>query len=132
VVYGNQWFRGNQLAFVISELHKNKNSRRAGITLYDGKENHLHALDTPCTMSILFYIRRDELYASVNMRSNDLWFGFPNDVYTFVDLMIFIASELKINVGSYHHHVTNLHLYKRHWNKKVDYHKKINHELRNK
>jgi thymidylate synthase len=115
--YGYQWNRNNQLDFVINELIKNKNSRRAVLTIYDGKEHKLHSYDTPCTLNIVFNIIDDKLNMSVLMRSNDLWFGFCNDQYCFSKLQELIAKKLNLEIGWYYHFSNNLHLYERHFNK---------------
>jgi len=115
--YGYQWNRNNQLDFVINELIKNKNSRRAVLTIYDGKEHKLHSYDTPCTLNIVFNIIDDKLNMSVLMRSNDLWFGFCNDQYCFSKLQELIAKKLNLKIGWYYHFSNNLHLYERHINK---------------
>ncbi len=97
--YGYQWNRGGQLDFVIQELTNNPNSRRAVLTIYDGKENKIHAFDTPCTLSIVFNIINDKLNMSVLMRSNDLWFGFCNDQYCFSKLQELVANKLNKQIG---------------------------------
>ena len=84
--YGYQWSRNNQLDYVINELKTNPLSRKACISIYDGKEHSEYKYDTPCTLSIVFYIYDNKLQMSVYMRSNDLWFGFCNDAYTFLKL----------------------------------------------
>ena len=115
--YGYQWNRNNQVDFVINELIKNKNSRRAVLTIYDGKEHNLHSYDTPCTLNIVFNILDNKLNMSVLMRSNDLWFGFCNDQYCFSKLQEIIAKKLNLKIGWYYHFSNNLHLYERHFNK---------------
>lgn len=114
--YGYQWERGGQLDYVISELKHNPNSRRAVISIYDGKENDIYALDTPCTLAITFTIEDEKVDMHVHMRSNDLVFGFCNDQYCFSKLQELVARELNRNVGQYHHSVVDMHIYKRHWN----------------
>ena len=58
---------------------------------------------------------------SVLMRSNDLVFGFCNDQYCWTKLQEIVASELNLQVGTYHHFARNLHIYERHFNmKKID------------
>jgi len=109
--YGYQWNRNNQLDFVINELKNNPNSRRAVITIYDGKEHNLHKYDTPCTLSIVFNISDNKLNMSVLMRSNDLWFGFCNDQFCFSNLLKIISDKLNIKPGWYYHFCNNLHLY---------------------
>jgi thymidylate synthase len=117
--YGYQWKRGDQLGYVIKELKRDPRSRRAHITIHDGKENAKHKFDTPCTLSIGFTtnVVSGRLDMSVMMRSNDLWFGFCNDQYCFSMLQRMIADELNIEVGKYFHFANNLHLYERHFEK---------------
>jgi thymidylate synthase len=115
--YGYQWNRSNQIGFIIYELSKNPNSRRAVLTIYDGKEHLDHVYDTPCTLNIVFSISEKKLNMSVLMRSNDLWFGFCNDQYCFSKLQELIGNKLNIDLGWYYHFANNIHLYDIHHNK---------------
>lgn len=115
--YGYQWSRGEQIEYVVNELKQNKDSRRAVISIYDAKENHLYKYDTPCTLNIVFNITNDKLNMSVLMRSNDLWFGFCNDQYCFSELQKLIANKLNIDIGWYFHFSNNLHIYNNKLNK---------------
>jgi thymidylate synthase len=115
--YGWQWLRKSQLDRIIDKLHADKNTRQAVISIYDGKEIDTYQYDTPCTLSLHFQIVENKLCMTVNMRSNDLWFGFCNDQYCFSKLQELIANELKINVGWYYHFASNLHLYSNFLNK---------------
>lgn len=110
--YGWQWQREGQLDKVIEKLKSNPNTRHAAISIYDGKEINRYTKDTPCTYAVQFTIIDEKLNMSVYMRSNDLWFGFCNDQYQFSMLQQRVATELGIEVGWYHHHAHNMHLYK--------------------
>jgi len=68
--YGWQWNRNNQLDYVINELKRDPTSRRAVLTIYDGKEHDQYKFDTPCTLSIVFCINDNKLCMTVTMRSN--------------------------------------------------------------
>lgn len=116
--YGYQWNRNNQLNKVIDLLKSNPNTRKASISLYDGKEIDLYTKDTVCTYAIDFDIASDKLNMSVMMRSNDLVFGFCNDQYCFSKLQELVANKLNKSVGTYYHFVKNLHIYERHFNLK--------------
>lgn len=117
--YGWQWSRNNQLAYVVNELKRDKYSRRAVISIYDGKEHEEYSKDTPCTYGIQFYFTPDssKLHMTVMMRSNDLWFGFCNDAYCFMKLHEMVATMLKVDAGFYTHFAHNLHIYERHYDK---------------
>ena len=117
--YGWQWSRNKQLEYVIKELKRDKYSRRAVLSIYDGKEHQEYSKDTPCTLSIQFYYTPDseKLHMTVIMRSNDLWFGFCNDAYCFLKLHELVARSLNSEQGYYTHYAQNLHIYERHYNK---------------
>lgn len=115
--YGYQWKRNGQFEFVISELKRNHDTRRAVITIYDGKEHLKYLKDTPCTLNIVFNRIDDKLNMSVMMRSNDLWLGFCNDQYCFSKLQEIVANELQCEVGWYYHFANDLHIYEKHWNR---------------
>lgn len=109
--YGYQWQRNGQLDYVINELIRNPSSRRAVLSIYDGKEHKEYEKDTPCTLNIILDIDNGVLNMTVLMRSNDLWYGFCNDQFCFSNLQIHIANVLGIEIGWYYHFAHNLHLY---------------------
>jgi len=113
--YGYQWNRNNQLDYIIKELTEKPTSRRAVLTIYDGKEHGIHQYDTPCTLTIMFDLFDNKLNMSVTMRSNDLWFGFCNDQYCFSKLQELVAIRLNKPIGLYYHFAHNLHLYDIHF-----------------
>lgn len=112
--YGWQWNRSNQLNLIIDKLKINQYTRQAVLSIYDGKEIDKYKFDTPCTNSIHFQIINNKLCMTVNMRSNDLWFGFCNDQYCFSKLQKNVSDELGIEIGWYYHFASNLHLYNKH------------------
>jgi thymidylate synthase len=116
--YGYQWNRNNQLSKVIDLLKKDSTTRKASISLYDGKEIDLYSKDTVCTYAINFYINSGKLNMQVMMRSNDLVYGFCNDQFCFSKLQILVAEKLNLPVGIYTHFVCNMHIYERHFNLK--------------
>ena len=110
--YGWQWKRNGQLNYAIQRLRDKKDTRHAIISIYDGKEaSSKYAFDTPCTCAVHFHIIDNKLDMSVMMRSNDLWYGFPNDQYCFSKLQKMVADDVDISIGKYYHFVTNLHIY---------------------
>ena len=109
--YGYQWKRNAQLDMVIQTLKHYKDTRKACISIYDGKEITDYAHDTPCTYAVQFTIVHGRLDMCVTMRSNDLWYGFCNDQYCFSMLQGLVAHELNVEPGVYYHFAHNMHLY---------------------
>ena len=105
--YGyDQWER------CIKELTKHRDSRRAVIHIKSGDDT-LHSNDVNCTVCLQFFIREDKLYLTTYMRSNDIWMGFPYDVFQFTNMQILMSMQLGVGLGTYTHFVGSLHLYER-------------------
>lgn len=115
--YGYQWMRNGQLEKCIKQLKENKDTRRAWLTIFDGKEKDDYMYDTPCTLSIGFDIKPliGTLDMCVTMRSNDLVYGFCNDQYCFTKLQKMVADELGVPIGTYYHFAHDLHIYRKHF-----------------
>ena len=109
--YGWQWYRKDQISYVIRKLRNEPDTRHAAISIYDCKEHEKYKKDTQCTYAIQFTILNKRLNMSVVMRSNYLWYGFCNDQYQFSNLQQLIADSLEIEVGTYYHFAHNMHLY---------------------
>ena len=122
--YGWQWGRNNQLDKCIEQLKKDKSTRQAWISIFDGKEKDMYQFDTPCTLAVGFYVLpvdESKLNMTVTMRSNDLIYGFCNDQYCFSKLQELVANELNMEVGDYYHFAHNLHIYEKHYYLKEKY-----------
>lgn len=105
------WKNINQVEQVISILKENTFSRKAVIQLFDSTDLLGKHKDIPCTCNLQFLIRNDKLHLITSMRSNDVWLGFPHDIFCFTMLQEIIARNLSIDIGSYKHFVGSLHLY---------------------
>lgn len=88
-------------------------SRRAILNFWDYKLD-LKSIDIPCVNSIQFLIRDGFLHAFVYMRSNDVIWGLPYDVFLFTMLQELLATRLNLELGTYNHFIASCHLYKRH------------------
>jgi thymidylate synthase len=113
---------GLQYLNVLDELTKNPNSRRA-VMIYTRPTmwtdyNHNGMSDFMCTNAVQYMIRDGQLVAVVQMRSNDVVFGYRND-YAWqkyvadmltIDLGLDVEPKIIWNVG-------NLHVYERHFDK---------------
>lgn len=115
----------NQVQNVIDTLRANSASRRAVIQLFHGEdlaENlETRRADLPCTCTLQFVVRSNQLHALVMMRSNDAFLGLPHDVFAFTMLQELIARSLGVEVGHYKHAVGSLHMYTRNTKEIQDY-----------
>lgn len=112
--YGHRIFEKfgfDQWEHVKGLLAADPNSRQAVIHIKE--PNPEKTKDLPCTVALQYFIRDGKLYATTYMRSNDIWLGFPYDVFTFTCLQIKMAFELGVGIGSYTHIAGSLHLYSR-------------------
>lgn len=109
----SDWRGLNQLANVSGLLRRNPASRKAVVQLFDAPdimEEHKHI---PCTCTLQFMIRGNELQMFTYMRSNDVLWGLPRDVFSFTMLQEIMARALSVELGTYKHAVGSLHLYDR-------------------
>lgn len=81
--------------------------------LHIKEPNNTPSKDVNCTVALQFILREGKLNLTVYMRSNDLWLGFPFDVFQFSNMQILMAMELGVELGTYTHIAGSLHLYER-------------------
>lgn len=101
----------DQWEYVKDLLIHDPNSRQAVLHIKTADETP--SKDVNCTVCVQFFIRDGELHATVYMRSNDIWMGFPYDVFSFTALQVKMAMELGVKIGTYTHIAGSLHLYER-------------------
>lgn len=104
----------DQLKMVERMLIEHPESRQAVIHI-KGPRNLFEnpSKDVNCTVCLQFFVRDEKLYMTTYMRSNDLWMGFPNDVFQFTAMQIYLAMRLGYRLGTYTHIAGSLHLYER-------------------
>jgi thymidylate synthase len=108
-IYGRDQFKS-----VIETLRKKPFSRRAVIQLFDASDVVHKGKGVPCTCTLQFLIRQGKLDLVVYMRSNDIFLGFPHDVFAFTMIQEILAKSLGVGLGTYNHAVGSLHLYDDH------------------
>ncbi|MGH3936178.1 MAG: thymidylate synthase [Pseudonocardiaceae bacterium] len=101
----------DQLDHVRTLLGRDPDSRQGVVQIYDAERDTLGHRDVPCTLSYRFFLREERLHMHTTMRSQDLWLGFPYDIFTTTLIQELMAGWLGASVGEYHHHVDSLHLY---------------------
>jgi thymidylate synthase len=124
LIFDDKFYR--QYDMVIAELIRNPDSRRASMIYtrpsiwIEYNENGKN--DFICTNSVTYYMRDHKLHCVVQMRSNDVVFGYKNDYawQKYVldklceDLMLHGAYS-DIESGNITWQVQNLHVYERHF-----------------
>ena len=114
-------FGFDQWEYVLDLLDKNNNTRQAVIHIKE--PSNKTSKDVNCTVCLQFFIRNDKLYMTTYMRSNDIWMGFPYDVFQFTNMQVLMSMELGCDLGTYTHITGSLHLYKRDfdaWKKRME------------
>ena len=117
LIYDDKFF--NQYDRVCEELYDNPDSRRASMIYtrpsiwveYNENGNN----DFICTNAVTYYIRNNELQSVVQMRSNDVVFGYKNDIAWQQHVLESLANDLNIEPGFIQWQVQNLHVYERHF-----------------
>jgi len=104
----------DQLDRVRRLLAADPDTRQAVIQLFDPARDSKGYRDVPCTLGYRFFLRGGKLHMHTTMRSQDLWLGFPYDIFTTTLLQELLAGWLGVELGEYHHHVDSLHLYEEH------------------
>lgn len=109
---------------VLKELLTNPDSRRASMVYQrpsiwlDYKEQGKN--DFICTNAVTYYIRDEALHCVVQMRSNDVIFGYRNDFAWQKHVLDMLRDDLyfegvNLKRGDIHWQVQNLHVYERHF-----------------
>ena len=115
------WSRENHFQYenVYNELKNNPESRRATM-IYTRPNmwkdyNHDGRSDFMCTNTVQYMIRYNELDAVVQMRSNDVVYGYKNDYAWQSYVLDKLCLDLGVQRGSIHWNVGSLHVYERHF-----------------
>jgi len=100
------------LSFVIGELKRSRESRRAIIAIRDNDVDS-RSNDPACMQSIQYFIRDNKLDCMVLFRSNDLPEAFFFNAFALIMLQEKIAGELGVGVGTYTHRSNSMHCYEK-------------------
>lgn len=110
----------SQMQYVVNKLIEDKQSRQAVMSIW--KDNPPESLDIPCTLNIQFLIRDNYLHTLVNMRSSDIYLGWPYDIFVFTMVSTYLILTLRtqypdLKLGMLCHRAGSLHLYSRDQNR---------------
>ena len=117
LIFDDKYYR--QFDNVINELSNNPDTRRASMIYtrpsiwVEFDENGKN--DFICTNSVTYYIRDGKLNCVVQMRSNDVIFGYKNDYAWQKYVLEKVAQATDSIEGDIVWQVQNLHVYERHF-----------------
>ena len=127
LIFSDKYY--NQYGCVLDELLENPDGRRASM-IYNRPSiwlefNENGKSDFICTNSVTYYIRDSILHSVVQMRSNDVVFGYKNDYAWQREVMRRLVRDYnglslyddgaQIEEGSITWQVQNLHVYEKHF-----------------
>jgi len=84
-----------QYEWVIQNLEKNLDSRKAFININQPMHKIAANLDFPCTIGMQFYIKNSYLCCTVSSRSTDIYTGLPYDMGFFAFVTELVYKDLK-------------------------------------
>ena len=102
--YGARAFNFNDInqidSYLIPLLKKDKTTRRATVVFYNPmKDSFLFKKDVPGMIMVNFNIRNNKLNVLSVIRSNDLFFGWPANVYQVYILQKYVAEKVGYEMG---------------------------------
>lgn len=98
--------------FIIPALQSNKYTRKAVITLLNPiKDKKTDSNQIPALVSLDFKIRNGKLNIFAHIRSNDIFIGWPANVYQIYLLGKYISEKLFLDVGSITTYSTSAHIF---------------------
>ena len=117
---------GYQYDNVLEELKQSPDGRRAEM-IYTRPSiweefDYLGMSDFICTNAVSYYIRNGRLDCCVQMRSNDVVYGYKNDYAWQQFVLTKLADDLGIETGKMIWQVQNLHVYEKHFDLIVPIH----------
>lgn len=107
----------SQIDYVVQRLAEDQSTRQAVATIW--RPCPPKSKDIPCTVSVQWLIRGGKIYCIDNMRSSDLWLGWPYDIFNFTMVTAVVALRLRevfgihVTLGKICLHAGSQHLYVR-------------------
>jgi thymidylate synthase len=110
-LFGGEHSQMTKLLAMLKQKQDNSDTRQAVAQIFDRSDLKPDNGDVPCTTTLQFLPRKGKLHLATTMRSNDVYRGFPGDVFAFTFIQELVARTLGLELGTYSHFVGSLHLY---------------------
>jgi len=108
----------DQLRYVAEALNMDRDTRQSVMSIW--RPNPRHSRDIPCTLTLQWLIRSGQVDCVANMRSSDVWLGWPYDVFNFSMITAYIMLLMReaqlfpvYNLGTLYMNVGSQHLYEK-------------------
>ena len=109
----NSYCGYDQIKYILRELLKDNNSRRAVLSAWNPQDLSKMALP-PCHILYIFNKTKDGLCCHLTLRSSDLFLGLPFNIASCALLTIIVAHILHIDASKICLSICDAHIYKEH------------------
>ena len=113
-IFGFDTHKNSQWQTIKKIFDKDIYTRQGVISIFSPNDIIIKTKDVPCTCSLQFFVREGKLDMIVYMRSNDLIWGTPYDIFSFTMFQEILANELNVELGKYIHFIGSAHIYSYH------------------
>ncbi|OGJ21213.1 hypothetical protein A3K73_06210 [Candidatus Pacearchaeota archaeon RBG_13_36_9] len=97
--FSTEW-RNQVEEYVIPLLKSTPESKRAIIVFYNPqKDSYLHKKETPGMIMMSFVLRKNKLHATAIIRSNEMFFGWPGNIYQLYLVQDYICKKINCPPG---------------------------------
>jgi len=105
---------GTRVGHIIRTLSNDSGSRQAFLPIFWQTDMIFTggAQRIPCSLGYQFNIRQGKLHLTYLQRSCDFVTHWANDVYMAWKMLEFVAEQLQVPVGYFHHMIISFHIYK--------------------
>ena len=87
--------------YVVPLLKDTKETRRAMVSIFDPiNDAKLISTDTPGLIAFDFKLREEKLHITAIIRSNDIFFGWPANVYQAFVIQEYVRHQLGVDIGT--------------------------------
>jgi thymidylate synthase len=115
-IFGKQGCVNQIKDFVIPILSVDKDSRKAGVSLYNKDEDScIFNNNIPSLIYLHYKIKNEKLRCTAIIRSCDIFMGWPANIFQIFSLQEHIANKLKVSNGQLSIFCCSAHIFKEHF-----------------
>lgn len=120
--YGKRLFTGiSTIHHAIGNLKLDPDSRRAFVLILNPDDSMDTTFEFPCISGLHFLIREGKLHMITYARSESCYRILPFDIFLFTMIQEYVAVNLNLPMGMYHHFCGSAHFYEHEESKVIDF-----------